>query len=212
MATIHPFNIQKVATNLTAGDVTDEVRRYALNSDLSNLLSDPRFSEVSGQTVVSTMDSYINSTDMSFEAMVAAIAVFLKSEHQFAVDQVDDMIAQLQQKKKHYAQLADDLRSFVLTELENRGYHSVNFKYAGTNMAVAIVNPAPATNIGKEPDDQALKMYPTLVNTKHVWDKKKVKAMLNEATDQWMHFARAYQCELVSTPTIFIKFASETPW
>lgn len=211
MATIHPFHIQKVATKLTAGDVTDEVRRYALNSDLSNLLSDPRFSEVSGQTVASTMDSYINSTDMSFEAMVAAITVFLKSEQQFAVDQVDDMIAQLQAKKKHYVALAEDLRSFVLTEMENRAYHAIDFQYAGTGMTVSIVNPAPATTIGKEPDDQALKMYPTLVNTKHVWDKKKVKAMLNEATDQWMHFARAYECEVVSTPTIKINFASETP-
>lgn len=211
MAIVHPFDYRKSPTALMAGDVTDEVRRYALATDLSILLSDPRFSEVSGQTVASTMDSYISSTDMSFEAMIATIAVFLKSEHQFAVEQVDDMIAQLQEKKKHYAQLAEDLRSFMLTELENRGHNSINFKYAGTDMAVAVVNPAPATNIGKEPDEKALKLYPNLVNTKHVWDKRKIKAMLAESDDQFMQFARDYQCEVVSTPTIKINFASEKP-
>jgi hypothetical protein len=203
------FTGTKVQAAYIAGDLTEEIRHYSITNDLSELISSPQLAAVSGQTVASTMHNYLENTEMQSVAVIAAASMFAKGELKFAIDQVDQMIAALQERKKHLTGVEDDIRSFILTELENNAIATLSFAYAGNDMNVSIVNPAPSTTIAKEPDENAVKMYPAFVVRKLVWDKRKIKAALADQQDSFMSFSRDYDCRIESTPTIKITFKGE---
>jgi hypothetical protein len=203
------FTGTKVFAAYIAGDLTEEIRHYSINNDLSELTSSPQLAAVSGQTVASTMHNYLENTEMQSAAIIAAACMFSKGELKFAIDQVDQLIAGLQERKKQLTAVEDDIRSFILTELENNAIGTLSFTYAGNDMSVSIVNPAPSTTIAKEPDDAAVIMYPAFVVKKLVWDKRKIKAALADQQDAFMSFSRDYDCRIESTPTIKITFKGE---